>query len=160
MLAGRPHETAGNGSPRWMTAASRERAHRTRPTGRLTPIHAFELRFPAAIQGPVHIGCTCPGAGRLRGPGARRREGAVEGVAGPGAGLWDQVPVEVDGRGDGLVPACTGPRPRSSGISMAGRSSRPCGTFRGSPCSSWPTSPCITRMLPRSTRRHRWTSSP
>jgi hypothetical protein len=25
MLAGRPHETAGNGSPRWMTAASRPR---------------------------------------------------------------------------------------------------------------------------------------
>jgi len=25
MLAGRPHETAGNGSPRWMTAASRQR---------------------------------------------------------------------------------------------------------------------------------------
>ena len=37
MLAGRPHETVGNGSPRWMTAAPRERAHRTRPTGRLTP---------------------------------------------------------------------------------------------------------------------------
>jgi hypothetical protein len=25
MLAGRPHEAAGNGSPRWMTAAPRER---------------------------------------------------------------------------------------------------------------------------------------
>ena len=25
MLAGRPHETAGNGSPRWMTVASRQR---------------------------------------------------------------------------------------------------------------------------------------
>ena len=37
MLAGRPHETAGNGSPRWMTAASRKRAHRTRPTGGLPP---------------------------------------------------------------------------------------------------------------------------
>src|ERR1700733_8130967 len=39
MLAGRPHEAVGNGSPRWMTAAPRKRAHRTRPTGRLTPIH-------------------------------------------------------------------------------------------------------------------------
>ena len=37
MLAGRPHEAAGNGSPRWMIAAPREREHRTRPTGRLTP---------------------------------------------------------------------------------------------------------------------------
>src|SRR5438876_2037238 len=37
MLAGRPHEAVGNGSPRWMTAAPRKRAHRTRPTGRLTP---------------------------------------------------------------------------------------------------------------------------
>ena len=43
MLAGRPHEAAGNGSPRWMTAASRQARHRTRPTGRLTPIHASEL---------------------------------------------------------------------------------------------------------------------
>ena len=25
MLAGRPHEAVGNGSPRWMTAAPRER---------------------------------------------------------------------------------------------------------------------------------------
>ena len=37
MLAGRPHEAVGNGSPRWMTVAPREREHRTRPTGRLTP---------------------------------------------------------------------------------------------------------------------------
>ncbi len=36
MLAGRPHEAAGNGSPRWMTVAPRKRGHRTRPTGRLT----------------------------------------------------------------------------------------------------------------------------
>ena len=35
-LAGRPHEAVGNGSPRWMTVAPRKRAHRTRPTGRLT----------------------------------------------------------------------------------------------------------------------------
>jgi hypothetical protein len=43
MLAGRPHEAAGNGGPRWMTAAPRKRAHRTRPTGRLAPIHAPDL---------------------------------------------------------------------------------------------------------------------
>jgi hypothetical protein len=35
MLAGRPHEAAGNGSPRWMAAGPRERVHRTRPTGPL-----------------------------------------------------------------------------------------------------------------------------
>ena len=44
MPAGRPHEAAGNGSPRWMTAAPRKRAHRTRPTGRLTPLfHVADL---------------------------------------------------------------------------------------------------------------------
>jgi hypothetical protein len=43
MLAGRPHEAVGNGSPRWMIAASREREHRTRPTGRLTPIYGADL---------------------------------------------------------------------------------------------------------------------
>jgi sugar lactone lactonase YvrE len=35
MLAGRPHEAAGNGSPRWMATGPRKRVHRTRPTGRL-----------------------------------------------------------------------------------------------------------------------------
>jgi hypothetical protein len=44
MLAGRPHEAVGNGSPRWMTAAPRKRAHRTRPTGRLTPLYVADLR--------------------------------------------------------------------------------------------------------------------
>ena len=29
-LAGRPHEAASNGSPRWMAACRRERVHRTR----------------------------------------------------------------------------------------------------------------------------------
>ena len=43
MLAGRPHEAVGNGSPRWMTAAPREREHRTRPTGRLTPFYPVDL---------------------------------------------------------------------------------------------------------------------
>jgi len=35
MLAGRPHEAVGNGSPRWMAVGPRERVHRTRPTGQL-----------------------------------------------------------------------------------------------------------------------------
>ena len=45
MLAGRPHEAAGNGSPRWMAAGPRERTHRTRPTGRLTPLCVPDLRL-------------------------------------------------------------------------------------------------------------------
>ena len=44
MLAGRPHEAVGNGSPRWMTVAPRKRGHRTRPTGRLTPFYVSDLR--------------------------------------------------------------------------------------------------------------------
>jgi hypothetical protein len=52
MLAGRPHEAAGNGSPRWMTVGPRKRVHRTRPTGRLTPFCASEQRrHPAANPG-------------------------------------------------------------------------------------------------------------
>src|ERR1700678_2326126 len=43
MLAGRPHEAVGNGSPRWMTVGPRKRVHRTRPTGRLTPFNASDL---------------------------------------------------------------------------------------------------------------------
>ena len=35
MLVGRPHEAAGNGSPRWMAAGQLRLVHRTRPTGRL-----------------------------------------------------------------------------------------------------------------------------
>jgi hypothetical protein len=35
MLAGRPHEAAGNGSPRWMAEGPRERVHRIRQN--LTP---------------------------------------------------------------------------------------------------------------------------
>jgi hypothetical protein len=53
MLAGRPHEAAGNGSPRWMTAAPRKRAHRTRPTGRLTPVFGIGKQVPVRVHG-VH----------------------------------------------------------------------------------------------------------
>jgi subtilase family serine protease len=51
MLAGRPHEAVGNASPRWMTVGPRKRAHRTRPTGRLTPLYAPDLRRCAAAYG-------------------------------------------------------------------------------------------------------------
>ena len=60
MLAGRPHEAAGNGSPRWMTAAPRERAHRTRPTGRLTPPYGLDLRRRITRgSGRAHSGHIC-----------------------------------------------------------------------------------------------------
>jgi hypothetical protein len=56
MLAGRPHEAAGNGSPRWMAAGPRKRAHRTRPTGRLA------RRLPAGLRLRAHealLFCSC-----------------------------------------------------------------------------------------------------
>jgi hypothetical protein len=53
MPAGRPHEAVGNGSPRWMTAAPRKRAHRTRPTGRLTPLQVCDLKVPRSVRLPV-----------------------------------------------------------------------------------------------------------
>jgi len=48
MLVGRPHEAAGNGSPRWMAAGPRKRVHRTRPTGRLA-------RRPAGLPPGVPV---------------------------------------------------------------------------------------------------------
>jgi hypothetical protein len=39
MLAGRPHQAAGNGSRRWMAVGPLTRVHRTRPTGRLARRH-------------------------------------------------------------------------------------------------------------------------
>src|SRR5580704_5997177 len=98
MLAGRPHEAAGNGSPRWMTAGPRKRVHRTRPTGRLTPLI-----------------CLCTGARlwSLSGRGtfgayACRSERSVERVAGTAAGLADQVAIQVHGGRDRLVAEPTG----------------------------------------------------
>jgi hypothetical protein len=61
MLAGRPHEAAGNGSPRWMTAAPRKRVHRTRPTGRLTrPVRRIMMLATRGASGD--------GTGSLTGP--------------------------------------------------------------------------------------------
>jgi hypothetical protein len=63
MLAGRPHEAVGNGSPRWMTAAPRKRAHRTRPTGRLTPSYGSDLaRSVAQMSIRAHSGHICLGS--------------------------------------------------------------------------------------------------
>ena len=59
MLAGRPHEAAGNGSPRWMTAGPRERAHRTRPTGRLTPSMVLTCGGEVSSGSPGHSEGTC-----------------------------------------------------------------------------------------------------
>jgi hypothetical protein len=77
MLAGRPHEAASNGSPRWMAVGPLRRVHRTRSTGRLAP----RLRVRPALAAPS------PGAGRagfqvivpdLRGYGRSGNPGAVE----------------------------------------------------------------------------------
>ena len=94
MLAGRPHEAAGHGSPRWMAAGPRERAHRIRPTGRL----ARRLICLNARRGAL----TLPHAARREGaaagntPGRRLRDGsatrpvvpAVRPVARPPDRLW------------------------------------------------------------------------
>jgi hypothetical protein len=50
MLAGRPHEAVGNGSPRWMAAGPRKRVHRTRPTGRLARRLPSDLRLSGHVQ--------------------------------------------------------------------------------------------------------------
>jgi hypothetical protein len=50
MLAGRPHEAVGNGSPRWMAVGPRKRAHRTRPTGRLTPRLYLIVRDDSSVE--------------------------------------------------------------------------------------------------------------
>jgi hypothetical protein len=63
MLAGRPHEAAGNGSPRWMAAGPHPRVHRTRPTGRLA---RHPRRWPAAQQ------CSGGDWGTLGAPGRGR----------------------------------------------------------------------------------------
>ena len=64
MLAGRPHEAAGNGSPRWMAAGPRERVHRTRPTGRLARRPECSVtRVGHVLKGgrPWNKIKTCPG---------------------------------------------------------------------------------------------------
>jgi hypothetical protein len=55
MLAGGPHEAAGNGSPRWMAAGPLARVHRTRPTGRL-------VRRPTGANGRCCGAPWCPTA--------------------------------------------------------------------------------------------------
>ena len=55
MLADRPHEAAGNGSPRWMAVGPRKRVHRTRPTGQLTRVAAAPV---AAGRGGYAVSAT------------------------------------------------------------------------------------------------------
>ena len=62
MLAGRPQEAVGNGSPRWMTVAPRKRGHRTRPTGRLTPFYTCDLRRSSGLA--AQFGHSSAGARR------------------------------------------------------------------------------------------------
>jgi len=68
---------------------SGESQHKTRPTGRLTPLPPPDLRLVVAGGRPLHIRCPCVGRGCIRGPSAGRGEGAVEGGAGSGTGLRD-----------------------------------------------------------------------
>jgi hypothetical protein len=61
MLAGRPHEAVGNGSPRWMAVGPRKRVHRTlagRPR-RLPGLQAASRKVRAP-QGRV-VGNADPG---------------------------------------------------------------------------------------------------
>jgi hypothetical protein len=90
MLAGRPHEAAGNGSPRWMTAAPRKRGHRTRPTGRLTRSIISNLRYFLSPAPPSPGGVT-PSPEDVAALRERVRDLApnlVPGNRGPPAGSW------------------------------------------------------------------------
>ena len=55
MLAGRPHEAVGNGSPRWMAVGPRKRVHRTRPTGQLArrPLLYLRLHAHEIVRGRI-----------------------------------------------------------------------------------------------------------
>jgi len=88
MLAGRPHEAAGNGSPRWMTVAPRKRAHRTRPTGRLTPFMSLTWDgVVATLPGSVPVPSEPP-RGSRRWPRGR------------GLRVGEEVPVSIHRLGD------------------------------------------------------------
>ncbi len=102
MLAGGPHEAAGNGSPRWMTVGPRKRAHRTRPTGRLVrrPTSANALSPPAlrhAVPPGERCG-KCPMQRRLIGADGSRRfaHGAGGRVLQPGFSM-------IDGGANGVI---------------------------------------------------------
>src|SRR5450432_3404510 len=86
MLAGRPHEAAGNGSPRWMAVGPLRRVHRTRPTGRLTRrprCRPWDLLRAVGVPGPYllsghSLGCISAGLGGMRMPeGMARRAGSA-----------------------------------------------------------------------------------
>ena len=59
MLAGRPHEAAGNGSPRWMTAAP-PKAGAQNPAYR--PAHPHPVQRPVAATGMSMITAHLVGA--------------------------------------------------------------------------------------------------
>ncbi len=61
MLAGRPHEAASNGSPRWMAAGPRKRVHRTRPTGRLARRLTWADMAASGHAGVAGYECRRPG---------------------------------------------------------------------------------------------------
>ena len=80
MLAGRPHEAAGNGSPRWMTAAPRERGTEPglqagSPPHSLLPVGA--QRGAPAITGLASGQGKKPGPNRVRAGQARYPRGGA-----------------------------------------------------------------------------------
>jgi hypothetical protein len=84
MLAGRPHEAVGNGSPRWMIAAPPQ-AGAQNPAYRPAhpPSKGPDLQCSEARGAAGHIGGTCASA-----------EGFVQGVAGTAAGLRYEVAIK------------------------------------------------------------------
>jgi hypothetical protein len=67
MLAGRPHEAVGNGSPRWMTAAPRERGTEPGLQAGSPPIISLTwdgmvTAFPGSVLVPSE-----PGSGQRKG---------------------------------------------------------------------------------------------
>ena len=121
MLAGRPHEAAGNGSPRWMAAGPRKRVHRTRPTGQLArrlvrrrsslvkcqpesaPLRPVAPELAAALPPSAELEATT-NSGETRAARAPRSASAVAGQA-----IVEGGPVTAEGSGERLLK-CEGGR--------------------------------------------------
>jgi hypothetical protein len=98
MLAGRPHEAASNGSPRWMAAGPRSRGC-TEP--------GLQAGSPAAYASDLPCNDAQESAGAFGGTRTSRRT-PCQARPGPGRWPWDQVPLQVHSGGDRLVAKPTG----------------------------------------------------
>jgi hypothetical protein len=101
MLAGRPHEAAGNGSPRWMTAGP--------PSGGCTE-PGLQADSPAAHR-PYPAPARSPGAPVPSLFRQGTRESVIDGAAAEVLRVREQVPVGVHRLGDRRVAE---PRPARS----------------------------------------------